>query len=635
MTKYLPIATLTLVAALLRIPWLGRPLMGDEGGTFNKYGLLYWKTILSGYEDTNQHTLFSLLSNFCLRYFGENEIYFRLPSFMAGVVAVPLLYYLSRSLNNSGAISFLASTLLAFSAPHLSYSQEGRGYALTVFLAITLILATTKLLQKKNPPVWGALLVVSGLSMVLTIPSNMFFLVVAGAYCIVAKWLEEKHRPFDKHFLFIAIVFGVLLILVGVYLGNIYTQLRDFADSWGKSGASKPNLSLLLHIAAYLALPWGSWLYAFFILGWFGSKSKNAIALFTCVFAIPVFLMFVTGIGGFARTYIYLLPFVMILTAVGIEKTFDHVQTFNPLLGKCLLFVVVAGALFESGSHLNQYYSSCSRITNTPMSEARQVYSFVQTKIPMDQLIVITRPGEDVLNHYLQRRIHDSAMLFFHGKKPDRIIFVSRYDTPPWTYPASGASNALTVPQDAVRQIAAIGDTRIYEFGHNIERLIPADFDPDYATKLFETYDSQPLQIEKTANADTFGKQSLVMRNNTGKVMYVNSNLVKSVDIEKEGTYILLAYLREWTQDSDVLLVDYNKRTAPQVEASYLLPFNKNYQMPADGSCFIVDKNNRIWEMMFALYPIKPGHHDLVETFSLVHQTSYFDGIQSFIVTTR
>jgi predicted membrane-bound mannosyltransferase len=124
--EILLITALTLIGALLRIYELDRPSSGDEERTFNRYGLLSWKLLLFLYDDTSQHRLFSVLSNFCLQLLGENEIVFRLPSFLARVLAVPLIYYLSRSLNNSRSVSFCSSCLLIFSQPHLTYSQAGR-----------------------------------------------------------------------------------------------------------------------------------------------------------------------------------------------------------------------------------------------------------------------------------------------------------------------------------------------------------------------------------------------------------------------------------------------------------------------------------------------------------------------------
>lgn len=630
--EYLSIATLAMVAVILRIPYLGRPLIGDEGGTFNKYGLLSWKTILFNYDDTNQHSLFSLLSNLCLWLFGESEIYFRLPSFTAGVLTVPLLYCLSRSLNNSAAISFLASILLIFSEPHLSYSQEGRGYALTVFLAVLLVLATTKLILEKDSLVWGLLLILSGLCMVITIPSNVVFLAVAGVYCLATKWFEKKRTLIDRKLLFIALVFLILLVLTVTYLGIIYVQLKGFSDSWGN--VMKPSLSLLLQTGTFLTSPWSPWLWVFFIVGCFGLRSKNSVVLFTSVFVVPTFFMLAAQIGGVARTYIYFLPFILILVAIGIVNSINYSRRLSPLLGNCLFAVVATAAIFESAGHLTKYYSSRSQISNTLMAEARQVYSYVQTEIQHDQLISLARPTDDVLNHYLQRRIQDDGIsIITSGKTPGKIIFINRNDLPPWSYPVSGDSGTLTLPRGFVKQIKTIGNIQINELDASLSRFIPPDYDPDYEATLFDNYDSSSLKIEKPETQNAVGKKSLVFFNKAGEVLLVNSDMIKSVDIKEEGSYLLLAYLRKWDQMSDVFLLDQNLTSLLESNYAILTPTGKNYRTAADRNAFEFPGSDVKWGMVFVLYPIKAGHHDLVETFNLINRTSYFDAIQSFIIS--
>jgi len=78
--KFYVVSGLVILAALLRLPTLGSPLMEDEGIMFSRYSGLPWDTLLLKYDTTNQHTLYLLLSDFCISLFGKNEIAFRLPS---------------------------------------------------------------------------------------------------------------------------------------------------------------------------------------------------------------------------------------------------------------------------------------------------------------------------------------------------------------------------------------------------------------------------------------------------------------------------------------------------------------------------------------------------------------------------
>ena len=71
---------LIIFAAALRIPTFGSPLIEDEAISFNRYIDVPWQNLILGYQDTNQHTLFLLISKFFIWIFGETEIVYRFPS---------------------------------------------------------------------------------------------------------------------------------------------------------------------------------------------------------------------------------------------------------------------------------------------------------------------------------------------------------------------------------------------------------------------------------------------------------------------------------------------------------------------------------------------------------------------------
>ena len=117
---------LVLLAALLRLPTLGSPLLEDEGITFNRYIGLPWNLILLHYSETNQHSLFILIADVCIKLFGKNEIAYRIPSFLAGMFSVVLVYRVSLDWLKSRPTAVTAAVLLSFSTIHVKYSQEGR-----------------------------------------------------------------------------------------------------------------------------------------------------------------------------------------------------------------------------------------------------------------------------------------------------------------------------------------------------------------------------------------------------------------------------------------------------------------------------------------------------------------------------
>jgi len=70
-----------------------------------------------------------------MQYMGDSEVVLRLPSAVAGVLAIPMVYLLGKRLY-SRREGFVAAVLMALSITPIHYSQEARGYSLLVLLVL-------------------------------------------------------------------------------------------------------------------------------------------------------------------------------------------------------------------------------------------------------------------------------------------------------------------------------------------------------------------------------------------------------------------------------------------------------------------------------------------------------------------
>jgi hypothetical protein len=116
--KFWAISGLVLLSIALRLPTLGSPLIEDEAISFNRYIDVPWKDLVFYYHDTNQHTLFLLLSKFSIWVFGESEI---IPSFLAGVLSIPLIYRLGLLIKIPRSSTLISALLMGLSWPHQKY----------------------------------------------------------------------------------------------------------------------------------------------------------------------------------------------------------------------------------------------------------------------------------------------------------------------------------------------------------------------------------------------------------------------------------------------------------------------------------------------------------------------------------
>ena len=193
----LPDIFLFLVAAFLRVYCLGaESAWVDETGTVTIARLPF--SLITGYVmNYDVHPpLIYLLLNPVIQIFGESEWVIRMPSVIAGSLAVPLFYRLvSRMVDRETA--FFSAILFAVSNFHISYAQEARQYALLVFLSIVsmrLYLATWDCESRLNQVMWGGS-IIAGLFL-----HHFGFLtwVIQGVHSMWCRFKDGSSRGFSR-----------------------------------------------------------------------------------------------------------------------------------------------------------------------------------------------------------------------------------------------------------------------------------------------------------------------------------------------------------------------------------------------------------------------------------------------------
>jgi len=138
---WLTVILITILALVIRLAWLGsKSLWVDEADSFY-FASHTFPDIFSRLCDPHPPGYYALLHIFLAS--GQSEFWVRLPSAIAGALAVPLLYALGRELDAAFGVPWLdrrtaalASLLLAVAPLHVWYSQEARMYALVTALGL-------------------------------------------------------------------------------------------------------------------------------------------------------------------------------------------------------------------------------------------------------------------------------------------------------------------------------------------------------------------------------------------------------------------------------------------------------------------------------------------------------------------
>ncbi|MEW6272793.1 MAG: glycosyltransferase family 39 protein [Thermodesulfobacteriota bacterium] len=258
------------------------------------------------------------------------EVYYRLPSFLYSVLALPLLYAFGRRFLDR-QVALVATLLLALSLPHVLYAAEARFYSLFVLTTIANLYAFANLVERRER--WGAWLAYGAVN-VLYFFSGLFSLfVLLLQYAVLGALLArtavrvrrgdgaERRRSLafqaSAYVVSGAVVAGcVALYLSGTALGHKYGRsvpdwmLDPLRVTWQTLASFSSDNPLLLGALLLLPVP--------LVYAWRRGILPVVAYLELSLLAIPL----IVEMARWKRYYfhprhaLFLLPAMDVLTAV-------------------------------------------------------------------------------------------------------------------------------------------------------------------------------------------------------------------------------------------------------------------------------------------------------------------------------
>lgn len=103
------LVVILVVAAAVRLAFIGPPVRYDEVFSFQQYAFQPWHHIVTDYTYPNNHILHSLALHAVWRVFGGAAEVLRIPASLAGILLVPATYALGRLLYDRTAALWAAA----------------------------------------------------------------------------------------------------------------------------------------------------------------------------------------------------------------------------------------------------------------------------------------------------------------------------------------------------------------------------------------------------------------------------------------------------------------------------------------------------------------------------------------------
>jgi 4-amino-4-deoxy-L-arabinose transferase-like glycosyltransferase len=253
--------------------------------------------------------------------FGINETSVRLPSAIAGILCVLLLYEIGRILLGK-KVAWLAAAILSVEFLWLQYSRLGTPDVPMIFLVL---LAIWSFLKAEQHPqhrfAWGFL---AGLSLGLGFLVRSFMIVLPiVALLPYLIWEHRRHRHLTNPMLYLGFIVGLIPTCIWLWLNfqhygkNSFAQLVNFVLNLGSGERNNNGLEFYFWNIPVRAFPW------FFVsllgLGVVLRRPLRRYHLILVGFPLTLFVeltLFPTRLPHYSLT---LYPFIALLAAVGLN----------------------------------------------------------------------------------------------------------------------------------------------------------------------------------------------------------------------------------------------------------------------------------------------------------------------------
>jgi mannosyltransferase len=235
---------ITAVAVALRIVHLGNDLWLDEIVTVRQYASGSVRHILSSYDNPNNHLLNSLFVHVALVTLGFREWAIRLPALIWGVLAVPALYWTARQVFTP-LRCLAAAFLLAVAFPHVSFSQNARGYTASLFFGLVATGLLVRALREDRFRYW-ALYVPACVLCAAAVPTGAFVIaghVIVATAVLVRGWRRERRGALPLLGRIAAVYAAIGMLAMQVYAPVLGRASGAVQSTWNTAASGFKPLS--------------------------------------------------------------------------------------------------------------------------------------------------------------------------------------------------------------------------------------------------------------------------------------------------------------------------------------------------------------------------------------------------------
>lgn len=308
-----------LIAIGIRLFFLTQPMAYDESITVVRFSSRTLLDVVTDYTMANNHVFHTILVHLSSRLFGIFPAVVRLPAFLAGVMVVPMSFWLIRRLFDDYT-ALLTAGLTAVAPPMVEFSVQARGYTILILFFLIAFVVATYLKEHSSITGWTIFIITFTLG-AFTMPTMLYSF---GVVVIWLLWAAPKQR---RKSLFVELTVASLTIAIGAIFLYLPLMLRSgYLSLLANEAITRLSFVQFLSENARNAL--------FVLQCWTGSRYLPFVVLISFIIAAGIFFSW-----HYQKSAIFVLPaiFLSIVPLTCLQRVAPLPRHFN------FLFPIIVG----------------------------------------------------------------------------------------------------------------------------------------------------------------------------------------------------------------------------------------------------------------------------------------------------
>ncbi len=413
-----------------------------------------------------QHFPYGPLMNFVLHFmtfFGSSELYFRMPSVIAGTLLIFVGYkWVAETFSKEAGI--VAGCILAFAPPLVVLSAEVRHYIThALFIACSLYCLERALREKSLR--WMRYFGLALLLAVLTMYMSIWYISALGVYAIVCFMLEKAPWPLIVEW--IKTQAAIVFVLIVAYTTHLRKLRGNIAERFARDGWLRPSyfhpksqtLSNYLRQATDYLFGYvfanarlGQWMIlaflagiALILLGQADVTSHRKTPALSLVLPLVV-----TAAAGIAAIYPYggsrHDAFLAIFLVAGVSIAISALSFGKPVILLLMAACLIPAWLATTERH---YLDELPKVCK--IAQMRRALKYLASRDPQPKVLLADEIGGNTINYYVCHGQFNQ----WRPAGPDsntyrcgdyRVLTVNIWGAPPAAFPAALAQARKAMP---------------------------------------------------------------------------------------------------------------------------------------------------------------------------------------------